>query len=415
MIKSEFTKNILTLITGTTIAQAIPIAISPILTRLYSPEEFGVFALFLSVVSLASIIVSARYELAIMLPKKHSDALNVVALSLICVSFISFLFLVIIAIFGGEIARLLGNAEIKNWLYLAPLSVFLIGIYNSLNYWFNRHKNYKLISSNRVVQSLSSSSLNLGFGFVSLTNFGLIISNLCAQIIATSNFIRVFLAKFKSKLKDINRLKIIALAKKYKNFPLLNLPNAIIDTIRLSGVNFIINKLFGTAFLGQFSLAYRSIYAPSAIIGSAFSQVFFREIAVAKKSDLHNIIKSFTIKLAIIALPIFACLYFLAEPLFAFVFGAEWRVAGKIAAVMTPWVYLNFITSPLSQIFIVLGRQKDLLIFSIFYMIVPLSSLYFLRDLGFLNALGVMANLMAILLLILIFLVFFHTKRLSKK
>jgi O-antigen/teichoic acid export membrane protein len=79
--KSEFAKNVLTLMTGTTIAQAIPIAISPILTRIYTPEDFGVFALYMSLASIISVVATGRYELAIMLPKKDDDAINIVALS----------------------------------------------------------------------------------------------------------------------------------------------------------------------------------------------------------------------------------------------------------------------------------------------------------------------------------------------
>ena len=94
--KSEFSRNVLTLMTGTTIAQAIPIAISPILTRIYAPEDFGMFALYMSVASIISVIATGRYELAIMLPKKDEDAVNIVALSIIISFFVSFISLLIV-------------------------------------------------------------------------------------------------------------------------------------------------------------------------------------------------------------------------------------------------------------------------------------------------------------------------------
>jgi len=92
--KSEFSRNVLTLMTGTTIAQAIPIAISPILTRIYTPEDFGVFALFIAIVGFFSVIASARYEQAILIPKKDEDAINIFALGFIIICSIS-LFLLI--------------------------------------------------------------------------------------------------------------------------------------------------------------------------------------------------------------------------------------------------------------------------------------------------------------------------------
>jgi len=90
--KSEFSRNVLTLMTGTTIAQAIPIAISPVLIRIYTSEDFGVFALYMSIASILSVVATGRYEMAIMLPKKDSDAINVVVLSMI-ISFLLVLYL----------------------------------------------------------------------------------------------------------------------------------------------------------------------------------------------------------------------------------------------------------------------------------------------------------------------------------
>ena len=107
-INTPALKNIITLMTGTTIAQAMPIAISPILTRLYSPEDFGVFGLYMAIASIASVFVSGRYELAIMLPKSDDDALNIVFLSLTLSSVISAVMLLLITLFDYKIAKLLG-------------------------------------------------------------------------------------------------------------------------------------------------------------------------------------------------------------------------------------------------------------------------------------------------------------------
>jgi O-antigen/teichoic acid export membrane protein len=137
-LKSEFTRNVLTLMTGTTIAQAIPIAISPILTRIYSPEDFGVFALFVAITSIFGTIANGRYELAIMLPKKDEDAINIFALGFIITTFISLLLLILVLIFQDKIVDILKNEDIRVWLYFVPLAVFFVGLYNILNYFNNR-------------------------------------------------------------------------------------------------------------------------------------------------------------------------------------------------------------------------------------------------------------------------------------
>jgi len=139
-LKSEFGRNVLTLMTGTTIAQAIPIAIMPILTRIYPPESFGVFALFLAITAVGASMATGQYEQAIVLPKSKKDALSIVILSIVITFGLSIVLLLMIIIFNNQIVNLLNNSEIKSWLYFIPLSVFLVGVYNSLNFFNIRKK-----------------------------------------------------------------------------------------------------------------------------------------------------------------------------------------------------------------------------------------------------------------------------------
>ena len=128
IFKSEYSKNIFTLFGGASLAQAIPIAVSPILTRIYTPEEFGLLALFVALTSIPSIISSGRYEQAILLPKDEESAINIFALCLLLISLTSVISFVVILIFDDIIVDLLNKNEIKYWLYLLPLSIFLVGL-----------------------------------------------------------------------------------------------------------------------------------------------------------------------------------------------------------------------------------------------------------------------------------------------
>jgi O-antigen/teichoic acid export membrane protein len=137
---SEYGRNILTLMTGTTVMQAIPVAVSPILTRLYTPKEFGLYALFVSITAIVASVAGGRYELAVMLPKSDSQALNVVFLALLIVTGVSLAMLLFIFCFNARIAGWLGNKMIAPWLYLTPASVFFIGVYNTLKLYYSRQK-----------------------------------------------------------------------------------------------------------------------------------------------------------------------------------------------------------------------------------------------------------------------------------
>jgi O-antigen/teichoic acid export membrane protein len=404
--KSEFSRNVLTLMTGTTIAQAIPIAISPILTRIYTPEDFGVFTLYMSIVSIVAVVATGRYELAIMLPKKDEDALNIIALSMIIAFFVSFITFLIVFLFNAQITDLLGNTEISSWLYLIPVSVLLTGVYQSLNYWFNRKKKYKVLAKNQVIKSTATSTTNLLLGFGGAGSSGLILGGVLGQGIVTGLLSKFFL-KNNTFLQKIKKIKLLALARKHKKLPIYNLPNAFIDQIRLSGINILIAKFFATATLGQFSLAWKTIQLPMSLIGGSISQVFFQKVSSSKKEDLYPMVKKFIVKVLMIASPVFLFIYLFAEDIFVFVFGENWKLAGTSASVMTPWLFLNFVTSPLSTIFIKLNKQEILLIFSIFYMILPLGAIAMFYHLGFIELLKIITILMSTMLLIFIFLLLY--------
>jgi O-antigen/teichoic acid export membrane protein len=282
--KSEFTRNVLTLMTGTTIAQAIPIAISPILTRIYTPQDYGIVALYMSIATIASIIATGRYEMAIMLPKKDTDAINILLLSIGITFLMSFISFLIIFLFNQEITNFLGNQDVSIWLYLVPVSVLLTGIYQGLRYWNNRKKYFKNLAKNTIIQAGTNSSLNLSFGFLGFGAGGLIFSGLIGKLISILFLSKIAWNKDSQLLKSKNNLKIIALLKLHKKLPLFNLPNALIDTFRTSGINILIAKLFTISSLGHYSLAWRMVVTPASLIGNSLSQVLFQKLSSSKKN-----------------------------------------------------------------------------------------------------------------------------------
>ncbi len=160
----HFLRDVLTLMIGTMISQIIPIIISPLLTRIYRPEDFGIFALYVSVTQLIAVVATARYELAIMIPKEDDDALNLLVLSVLITFVVTAASFFILWIFNSHLCQLVGNNDLSKWLYLVPLSVFFLGIFQALNYWFNRHKNYRIISFSKIMQAVINGVANLGLG-----------------------------------------------------------------------------------------------------------------------------------------------------------------------------------------------------------------------------------------------------------
>lgn len=365
-LKSEFSRNVLTLMTGTAIAQAIPILVSPILTRIYSPDEFGVLALYVALFTFVGIIATVRYEVTIMLPKRDKDAINIVFLSLIITVLMSLLSLLGILFFGDTIVLLFNNTSLQKWLFFIPISVFLIGVYQTFNYWHIRNKQYKCISISRVSQSSASAITNLSLGYSGYSNYGLVLGQIIGQIFSTLVLFIKIKSGYKLNLKSVSVKRMIANAKKYKKFPLINSLHAFVDVSQSSGIIFIISIVFNSVIVGFYSITMRILGAPISLVGGAMAQVYYQKATsiVNKKDDLFTLTRNMMIKLFIIALPFMLLLIFFGENLFQILLGENWGIAGVYAQLLSPYYFFKFIISPLSSLPNILNKQGAYFIFT---------------------------------------------------
>ncbi len=337
--------------TGTGLAQAIPIAISPILTRLYKPEDFGIFAMFMAIASIASVLVTGRYELAIMLPKSDRDAFHIVALSVGLSCLISGLLLLLVIVFNSQITSLLGTPEISNWLYWGPVSTLLMGIYTSLNYWSNRKSLYRRLAISRVVQSASSSVPQLAVGFMKSSPFGLVGGQLAGQLIATCVMANLVYREDNNYLKKIHFNRLLVLAKKYINYPKFMIAGQLMNTISSSLPLFLVSTFFSPAIAGFYSLAQRVLIAPTALIGGAIGDVYRSDASKIYRENGNCLLiyKKTFLKLCLISVIFVLPVFLFGNEIFAFVFGESWREAGEIASIVSIMVLFQTISSPLSQ------------------------------------------------------------------
>lgn len=367
--KSEFSRNVLTLMTGTTIAQAIPIAISPILTRIYTPEEFGVFALYLSIIMLFSSVVAGKYELSILIPKHEKDAKNLVLLSISISFIVSLVLFIITLIFLEQIINLLKNNDIRYWLYLAPINIFIISTVSILYYYNNRNKNYKVLSSNQILQSSTQGSTNIVFGLITNLKGGLILGTFLGNII--SFFYLIFKTKNCFKAFYFNKYRLFILSKRYIKFPKFMIASGFLENISAQLPVFMISSFFGSYILGLFSLSQRIVKVPLGIIGSSIGNVFRQEAAkqLNENGACRKLFLNTLKKLIIIATIPFIIFYFIAPELFGFVFGKEWYKAGEYAQILTILFYFQFITSPLSNMFMIAQKQQYDLVLQIYLVV----------------------------------------------
>lgn len=382
--KSDFNKNILTLMTGTTLAQAIPIAISPILTRIYTPEDFGLYAIFVAIVAIFGSVVNGRYDQAIMLPKRDEDAINIFALGFIISCGVSLLLLITVVLFNDYFTKLLLNDDIGLWLYFVPLAVFLTGIFNLLNYFNTRKKYYKDLATATIIRSLLTGIIQLSLGFTKQGATGLISGQMISQFFENTILLKN-LIKNKELIFKISKEKIIALAKRYREIPKYSILATLSNTLAHRLTNILISSFYSVATLGFYSLVQRVLGVPSSLIGHSIGQVFFQE-ATKEKHETGQAINTFSKtvkKLIIIGLPSFTILFFTVEELFAFMFSEEWRIAGVYAKIVIPWFFISFVVSTVSFIDTLMEKQKKYLIFNISLIIFTVLVVYLSRELTF--------------------------------
>ena len=412
--KSEFSRNVLILMSGTVVAQAIPIAISPILTRIYTPEEFGLFALFFAILSILSVLANARYESAVMLPKKEEDALHLFALGIILNTFFSTLILILVVLFNETITKALGNNEISLWLYFIPVALFFTGLFNILNSMNNRQKNYKDIASATITKSMIMALIQLVIGLLKNGASGLILGQIVAQFFANVKLLKNII-KDKQSVFSIKKLKIIALAIKYKKFPMFSLPSALANVLSGHLSNILISSFYSVATLGFYSLVQRVLGIPSALIGKSIGQVYYEEgTRERKKSGVAiNTFNATFKKLIIIGLPSFLLLFFIVEELFAFVFGEEWRVAGRYAQIVIPMFFMSFVVSSLSSTYDMFERLKIELVWQVVLLVgsVTIVILSSVMNIEFENLLIVLSLYISIMQLISLYIM----KKISSK
>ncbi len=374
--KSEFIRNVLTLMTGTTIAQAIPIAISPILTRIYTPEDFGVFAFFVSIVGLFSVISALGYEQSIFLPKHNKYAINIFILSFVIISLITLVLFLTIYILKNNI--LLGNSTIiYNWLYFIPFTVFFIGLFNLLSNYNNRIKNYKDIAIATVIKSISLTIIQIFIGLFKNGPSGLILGQIFAQFFANIKLLRNII-KDKVLLSCISILKVIAVFKRYKNFPKYYMPHSLLNTISASLPIYFFTPLFGSKIVGFYSLALMITLTPIMIIANSISKVYNQRIAEIYNNGLDtylftvNIIKQI-IKITIIP---FICIVLLIPSIIGIIFGYEWTEVGIYIQLLSPFIFIVFIVSIIAYLPSLYQKQHKALMIEIIYLLLKLVSLY---------------------------------------
>jgi O-antigen/teichoic acid export membrane protein len=379
--KSAFFKNVLLLTSGTVIAQVIPVLIAPFLTRIYMPESFGFFGVYFSLAVILGSIATFKYELAIMLPKKDSDAINVSVVAAFT-SLVFSLILLITIYFGADlIAAYLKMPGIRNYLYLLPISVFLIGLYESLNYWLIRKKKFKYSSLNKISHKTSESVSAISLGFAGLGG-GLIFSEIFGR--AVVNFACIFqLKKSGFSVSSITFSRIKKVLFKYRAFPIFNAFPSFLNAAASNFPVLLVGSLFTSSITGFFNLSRQVLSVPLSMISLSLAQVLYEEAVskINKNEPIEIIFRKLIMRLGIAAIVMLIGIIALGPIVFGFFFGSQWIASGEFAAILSLGFAAKFIVSPLSILLPALNKAKLIGLWQLGYF-GAIVSLFFLKDIS---------------------------------
>ena len=374
----QFGRNVLTMMGGTALAQAIPVLISPVLTRLFSPADFGVLALYLSIVAIAAIVATVRYELAILLPNDDREGFDLVAAavcSALVVCSVGFFAILIFAAVFGDLATASGLGA---WLYLIPLSVFLAALYQSLSYWSNRRSHYAKIVTSRVAQTGSMSAVQILAGAAGANSGGLIAGHFIGQAAASGILLKDTLRGDREIIAQTTFGGVLAAARRHRNFPIFMVPGHLANAVSAQMPILLLTLFFGPAIAGFYALAERVMVLPSSIIGSAVGDVYRQQAASSYNEQGHckGLYLRTVRRLAIVAFAPCLIAALFGPWLFSLVFGDYWRQAGDIAAILAVMIFFQMVSSPLSQTILLARMHKPDMLWQAARLIFSVGSIY---------------------------------------
>lgn len=350
---------VLTLVSGAVAAQAITFIARPFLTRLFTPDEFGVLTLFVALVGAFGVMASGRYEDALMLPEDDGESASLLGLALAFGLGMAGL-LALLLPWREPIAALFDSRALAQAMPLLPIAVLGVGWSKTLETWHTRFDRFSGISTSRVAQNIATVGVQLAAGFAGMSALGLVSGATAGFGVLALSLVGLLLLQDRSRLRLVSFSEALRLARRYRRFPLFSAPAALLNTLSRSIPAFLLAPLYGLAAVGLFGQAYGMLALPVGLIAGAVAQVFFVRASEAHRDGvLAPLATRVTRRLIAVTLFPMAAAALAGPELFALVFGEPWREAGVFARLLSPWLLTATVAMPLTRIFDVTEHQRS--------------------------------------------------------
>lgn len=372
---SSSARNVGKLLSANVIAQVIGLLIYPVLTRIYTPEDFGLLNLFSSICTILILLSTLEWYNAIVLPQKEEEACSIVHLCVFSIGILT----VIIAFtipFANPIAHLFKSPQLANYYWMTPLYVMMMGLWNVLNYWYIRHEQYGRISGFQVSQSLFTAGYKTGFGFLNISG-GLIYGTLLAPLCSLFISLRMTGKQFLAPLLRIDQALCRKVARTYANFPKFSTPRTLLNSMVGQLPVLLLTPLFGNANVGILGMAMLLAFVPINMLTKALYQVLYQRTTerVQQRLPIYRYYKRFIWLTACIVLIGQALIFFPLPWIIGLFLGEKWVMASQLIRWSFPWMLCYILTFSIGFIPDIFAKQKIELYFEILLAILRIAGL----------------------------------------
>lgn len=378
--RSRFLRNVVIVASGAAGAQAVSLAFTPVITRLYGPEAFGLFGTFAATLAVLTPVAALSYPIAMVLPDKHGDAVGLAKLSISFSLLVALLIAAILLFLGSDVAGALSLESIQAYLWLLPIAVVLTALMQVCQQWVVRTKQFRITARAAVFQALLLNGAKVTAGLFypvggSLVVLTVIGSGLHALLIWIG-INRGSLPLSEGRQEEGSSLG--TLAKRHRDFPLFRAPQSVINAASLALPVMMLASFFGPAAAGFYSLGRLALAMPSTLIGNAIFDVFYPRIteAARQRENVFRLLLKASLALVAAGVVPFGMVILFGPWLFELVFGAQWYAAGEYARWLSVWLFFAFLNRPSVAAIATLGKQGFFLVYEVASLVLRATALY---------------------------------------
>jgi len=369
--KSKYFKDSSTNTKGLLLSAVIPLLVIPALSRIYSAQDYGLYATFTAIVGIISGIGAGKYDVAIVMPKTRIHSIEVACVGHLA-SILSVIFVVVTLILGNIFFSIPSV-----FLWLIPLAIFISIQFNIALNLAIRDQNFNYISRIRITVATTSAILMLLLGLVGLDFLGLIVATIFAQFIGAA-FLISFLSKtYRSDLKKISWYGLTCQMRQYINYPKYSLASDLANSLALKVPILSFATFFGATETGYLAM-FERLWSASGIIGKGVGETF-RQKAAAEYAYIGNFHKTYLLTfwvLLFFSLPVWVLMIFCGPQIIVFILGESWYVTGIYAQILATLVCMQFLASPLGWSVYIVNKLRWNMVWQVSLLIVYLVVFY---------------------------------------